>query len=1147
MLCPGSLPYSSAPAKSAIRRIAGPMALLLASVLWSSVAAKAQQDQGITSPKGITPAEVIAGSAKLVSPLDANQKLRLVIALRPPKLAEERKFIEDLQTKGSPSFGKFLTPEQWNQRFAPSVADEQAVVDWAKSQGFTVTDRFPNRLLVDVEAPAAVIEKAFNLKLNKYMVAGSERFSSDRDPELSGNLVSIVQNVQGLNNIRMMHPMRKGAVVPNFPIYAPGPAVGNAVASGANSSGPKPKSLTAKSQDGLSSNITGGAYDPTDIYSSQAYDVQALYNQGHCCNPFGNAGGSPKETTIAIATAGAQDWNDIAGFHSTYPYLAYHMFQIPIDGTTVPCNPSTATCDGEGTMDAEWSTAMSNSFGSLVNTSQINLYDGVDSGFGTFDHIYNRILSDNSTRIMSTSWGCQEIACYDPTDMNTTDAIFMNMVGQGWTLVVASGDSGATAGCGDADAVQFPASDPHVVGAGGTTLHLNSSGNFVSETAWSGNPDGCAPPTNGGGSGGGVSAYWGVPSFQSGFGYSGRAVPDLALNADWYNTPQNLYFGGFLQGNGGTSIVAPELAGIFAQYNAYLLTLGNNCANEGGPCAPMGGLVDSMIYYFGNHPGYAPHYPFYDVTTGCNNNNVTAYYGLPYFCAAAGYDPVTGWGSINALQLAWAINTYRAGDFGRPNVSFSGPTTSHWYNTDQNVSWAVSDTSGLSGYSPNGVAGFSQAWDSDPGDVFSEATPGSGNSFYSGPQFPNATTGYLAVSWAGEGCHYTNVRAWDNSGFTSGDAQYGPVCYDITAPVTTASLSGTTFSGKYVGNVRVTLSATDSHSGVAGTFYQIDGGVVLTYSAPFNMGIPGNRTVTYYSKDKAGNLEAHKSAHFTILAPSATALYTSDNPATFRQIITFTTVVSSSSGTPTGNVQLKDGGTVLQTLALSSGKAHFYISTLSAGTHTITAVYQGDSNHGPSTSSALAQVVKSTLANTTAALYSSANPAQQGQNITFTAKLTAASGTPSGNVQLKNGSTVVQTLALSSGVAHFNVSSLSVGSHSMTVVYGGDVSHNGTTSPVLQEVVKATSHTALYTSGNPVNHGANITFTSVVSSSSGTPTGSVQLKDGSTVLQTLSLSSGVIHFNTSSLSKGTHSITAAYQGDSTHLASGSAVISEVVK
>jgi len=158
------------------------------------------------------------------------------------------------------------------------------------------------------------------------------------------------------------------------------------------------------------------------------------------------------------------------------------------------------------------------------------------------------------------------------------------------------------------------------------------------------------------------------------------------------------------------------LAGFFAQEGAYLLHLasitGNRCGNHGGSgvaCTPMGN-GNTYLYYFGQNPNYAPHYPFYDITSGCNSNDITAASSLTSFCAGAGYDSVTGWGTANMLQLAWAINTYLGGDFGSPAVHFSGPVIGHWYNTNQTVSWSVADTS-ANGAVANGVGGFSQGWD----------------------------------------------------------------------------------------------------------------------------------------------------------------------------------------------------------------------------------------------------------------------------------------------------------------------------------------------------------------------------------------------------------------------------------------------------
>jgi uncharacterized repeat protein (TIGR02543 family) len=812
-----------------------------------------------------TPVAVQNGTANLVGHYDPEQKLRLVFGLQPPHLAEEEQFLQDLQTPGSPNFQKFLKPEEWNARFSPSAEDEHAVLTWAQSQGLTITHRYPNRLLVDVEATVAIIEKALDVTINRYQLGSTLFYSNDRDPAIPARLAAIVHSVGGLNNLQVLHPANKAAPEPAFPVYVPGPVVGPGSSGGGSGNGAKgPHNLKPSEHSGSSPDITNGAYDPTDMYSSEAYDATALYNQGHCCNPLGNSGSTPPESSIAIATAGSQAVSDMQGFHAQYPYLAYNFQELYIDGTP-PC------CDGEGTLDLEWSTAWSNSFGSYVDTAKVWLYDGVNAQFSTFTDVYNQILTDGNARVFSTSWGCEELYCTPQSVMDTDHAIFNSMIGQGWTLIAASGDQGATAGCGNfniADAVQFPSSDPNVVGAGGSTLSLDPFSNYISEVGWTGGPDGCG--ANDGGSTGGVSAYWPAPAYQGLPSGSYREVPDIALNADWYYTPQNYFFDGILSGNGGTSIVAPEVAGFFAQENAYLLYVGTitgGCYN-GGPCAPIGN-GNWYLYWFGLNPGYAPHYPFYDITSGCNNNDITRLYGLNYYCAGPGYDMVTGWGSANMLQLAWAINTYRAGDFGAPVVKFSGPVTNHWYNTDQIVIWTVADTS-ANGNPPTGVAGFSQAWDFDPGDVFSEPTPGAGNSFYSGPQYPNATNGCLdftgtsCAGSVGQGWHTVNVRAWDNTGVTSGDYTYGPIGYDTVPPVTVATLSGTLQGGIYVSPVQVTLTATDNASGAAATYYEVDGGAWQIYTGSFTVAANGNHTVGFYSVDLAGNVETTKQVNFAV-------------------------------------------------------------------------------------------------------------------------------------------------------------------------------------------------------------------------------------------------------------------------------------------
>ena len=194
---------------------------------------------------------------------------------------------------------------------------------------------------------------------------------------------------------------------------------------------------------------------------------------------------------------------------------------------------------------------------------------------------------------------------------------------------------------------------------------------------------------------------------------------------------------------------------------------------------------------------------------------------------------------------------------------------------------------------------------------------------------------------------------------------------------------------------------------------------------------------------------------------TATALTSSVNPSFFGQSVTFAATVTATgggAGTPTGTVTFKDGATVLGTGTLNgSGIASFATTTLSVATHSVTAVYGGVANYAASTSSALSQTVKQAL--TTSAVKSSLNPSVTGKSVTFTATVSVTgggAGTPTGSVTFKDGATTLQTQSLnSSGVATFTTSTLSVGSHSITVVYAATANFAGSTSAVLTQSVTA--------------------------------------------------------------------------------------------
>ena len=316
----------------------------------------------------------------------------------------------------------------------------------------------------------------------------------------------------------------------------------------------------------------------------------------------------------------------------------------------------------------------------------------------------------------------------------------------------------------------------------------------------------------------------------------------------------------------------------------------------------------------------------------------------------------------------------------------------------------------------------------------------------------------------------------------------------------------------------------------------------------------GVKTLTaQYLADSSYSSSSASASHTVNAANTTTSVSSSLNPSISGNSVTFTATVTATapgSGTPAGSVDFKDGATTIGTGTLNgSGVATFVTSSLTVGSHSITAVYGGNASYNTSTSGTVTQVVNpASLANSTTTLTSSLNPSTSGNSVTFTATVTGGSGTPTGTVTFKDGAATIGTGTLNgSGVATFATSSLTVGSHSITAVYGGNGTYNGSTSNTVVQVVKANSTTTLTSSLNPSTSGQSVTFTATVTGGSGTPTGSVDFKDGATIIGTGTLNgSGVATFATTSLTVASHNMTAVYNGSGTYNASTSNTVVQVV-
>jgi len=193
-------------------------------------------------------------------------------------------------------------------------------------------------------------------------------------------------------------------------------------------------------------------------------------------------------------------------------------------------------------------------------------------------------------------------------------------------------------------------------------------------------------------------------------------------------------------------------------------------------------------------------------------------------------------------------------------------------------------------------------------------------------------------------------------------------------------------------------------------------------------------------------------------AATSTALSLSVTPSVFGQAAVFAaTVTSSPAAVPTGMVAFFDGAAQFGSAPLNGqGMATLSASSLSAGSHSITAAYGGDTNFIASTSTASTQVVNQAPTSTTVSSVS--NPSSDSGATVFTANVSVTppgGGTADGSVQFFDGAASLGTKALTGGMASLSVNGLAPGTHNITAVYSGSSNYIGSTSPVYaQNVLK---------------------------------------------------------------------------------------------
>jgi uncharacterized protein (TIGR03437 family) len=492
------------------------------------------------------------------------------------------------------------------------------------------------------------VENAFQTEIHNYVVNGETHFSNASEPSLPASIGGFVLAVHGLDDFRM-----------------------------------KPRTLVPHD-----TSSTGDHLAPEDV--ATIFDITPLHS----------AGITGKSQSIAVVGQTAINMSDIDQFRSYFGLSANEPITTLVPNTTSPgVNKDQLP---EADLDIEWS-------GAVAPDAQIYFVYSSDAEI-SLDYVVN----NNIAPVISMSYGLCE-AMSGNADLTTLNAYAQQASAQGMSWIAASGDDGANDCYGGSRApsglsVDAPGSVPGVTAVGGTRLndgtgaYWNSTNDanhgsalsYIPEVVWNDTVTDGTPSA----SGGGASAFFAKPSWQTGAGVpadNARDVPDIAMPASADHDGYLVYTGGSLQVYGGTSLGAPFIAGVTALLNQYLVT-------NGVQKTPGVGSLDPRLYQLAKS---APN-SFHDITSG--NNDVPSCSGRTCtptqvgFNAGPGYDQATGWGSIDAYNLitAWPGTVAKA----KASVAVQLTSSATSLNATTTSTVLTATVSTLSGPTPTGSVTF---------------------------------------------------------------------------------------------------------------------------------------------------------------------------------------------------------------------------------------------------------------------------------------------------------------------------------------------------------------------------------------------------------------------------------------------------------
>jgi len=548
---------------------------------------------------------------KIASEMTPGELKSITVSLQLRNQDQLDQFLKDLQTPGSASYHKYLTPEQFAAQFGPTQAQVNAVVSHLSASGFKNITISPNRTLISGDGTVAAVAQAFNTKLKRFTHHGRNVYANESAAQVPASLQHIVGSVLGLQNASIHHPTNTGAHQAQKTTVTP---AGTEV-----------------------------AHTPTQypgIYG--AVKIPAASN-----------------AIVGTIAAGNMTYTlqDFATFLSNNPSLPKITPTVVYVGTE-------NTSDESG--EVEWALDSQVIYGTAGGLKQLIFYTANSMEDAALTAAYNAAVTANVARVVNVSLGQCEADAKSSGSQAADDTVFKQAVAQGITFAVAAGDAGPY-NC-DTDSqgnpgvaktttqkrtydVSEPASSPYVIAVGGTALFTTSSGAYNGQAVWN---EGTASTGVGSAlrlwaTGGGFSAYEPAPAWQTasivGTGHTTRGLPDIVFDAA-QASGTNIYINQAANGTayaavGGTSMAAPMFAAFWARLES---AHGNN----------LGFPASALYKAIPANPGLV--FPVTNATVDGDAVNYTGwsttYPGMK--AAASGWSAATGFGSLNID----AVNAY---------------------------------------------------------------------------------------------------------------------------------------------------------------------------------------------------------------------------------------------------------------------------------------------------------------------------------------------------------------------------------------------------------------------------------------------------------------------------------------------------------